>query len=174
MQDFLTGLVWGSIQLRKLDRRKLSLGILSELTGFSLPDIEWLLTDCSGSSSGTAWLKGGDSQLSRYSSSPSPGGVCLVSSSMEMCENLVPNSVLCFLGLVRPWARQGERYPLKVLNRCLSWAALVKNGSEAVTPVIDRNTTEGFRNHFSWRKSVRSERGMKNTKRPSADSLRSS
>ena len=42
----------------------------------------------------------------------------------------------------------------------------VKHGSKSITSVINSNATQDSRNHF-WRKSVRSERGMKNSKWPS-------
>ena len=42
----------------------------------------------------------------------------------------------------------------------------VEHGSKSVTSVINSSATQDSRNHF-WRKSVRSERGMKNTKWPS-------
>lgn len=45
---------------------KLPLGIFLELASFSFPDIEWLLSDHSSSSSGTVWLKGRDSELPLY------------------------------------------------------------------------------------------------------------
>lgn len=40
-------------QFRKVNRTKLPLGIFLELASFSFPDIEWLLSDHSSSSSGT-------------------------------------------------------------------------------------------------------------------------
>ena len=53
-------------QFRKENRTKLPLGIFLELASFSFPDIGWLLSDHSSSSSGTTWLKGRDSELPLY------------------------------------------------------------------------------------------------------------
>lgn len=54
-------------QFRKLDRTKPSSFISLELDSFSLPDVDWLLTDnYSNSSLGTPWIKGGESQLSLH------------------------------------------------------------------------------------------------------------
>lgn len=92
-------------------------------------------------------------------------------SSVGTCEGMVPSSVLCILGLIWPWAQVRARSPLKVLNWCLTWATLLKHGPKGVTPMTPRNTTKGFINRFSWRKSVRCRRGMESKKRPSTNLL---